>query len=171
MKTVVIVLAGGSSNYAQVTTFVKNWSGIFDDLILSVKSQEQFIHLDLGDAQIIEDIRQSGGPMAGLEAAMSAVPAEHYFLTAVELSYGTPELALALFQYMGTADVCLIQRKSRGVEPLFAFYSRRCLPAITDALNRGKRSFYRGLLPIVNITKVAETRLLMDKDGSTRQEE
>lgn len=168
MKTVAVILAGGSSSYARAAAFVKHWSGIFDDLILSVNSREQFAHLDLGDAQIIEDIRQSGGPMAGLEAVMSAVPAERYFLTAADLSYGTPELALSLSRHMGAADVCLIQRERRGVEPLFAFYSRRCLPAITDALNRGSRSFYRGLLPVVKMAKVAEAQLSTGRTDCAR---
>ena len=58
---------------------------------------------------------------------------------------------------------CLIQRRSRGVEPLFSFYSRKCLPAVTAALDRGERSFYRGLLPYVRVQKVPEDQFPQEK--------
>lgn len=90
---------------------------------------------------------------------MAAVPADRYFLTAVDLPFGEPALALELGRRIGDADACLIQREGRGWEPLFALYARRCLPAISAALDRWERSFYRGLLPVVNIQKVPEKAL------------
>ena len=171
MKTVSVILAGGkSSRMGQdkamllvdgrplVTVLAERWKNIFDELVLSVDSRDRFDSLGMEQVQIVEDIRHEEGPLAALETVMTRVPADYYFLTAVDLPFGNPELANELYASMEDADVCLIQRKSRGLEPLFAFYSRRCLPAITTALDRGERSFYRGLLPFVNVQKVPEER-------------
>lgn len=176
MKTVAVILAGGkSSRMGQdkamllvdgrplVAVLAERWQNIFDGLVLSVDSRERFECLGIEQARIVEDIRHGEGPLAALETVMTRVPADYYFLTAVDLPFGNPELAGELYGSMGEADVCLIQRKTRGVEPLFAFYSRRCLPAITAALDRGERSFYRGLLPFVKVQKVPENRFLQEK--------
>ena len=127
--------------------------------MISVDRSERFAALDLGGARLVEDTLPGAGPMAGLEAVMRAVPADRYFLTAVDLPFGDPALALELRRRMGGADACLIQREGRGWEPLFALYARACLPFISAALDRDERSFYRGLLPFVTIQKVPEKAL------------
>lgn len=142
-----------------LSALAHRWRDVFDVLVISADSRERFAALELGGARIVEDVRPSAGPMAGLEAVMAAVPADRYFLTAVDLPFGEPELALELGRRIGDAGACLIQREGRGWEPLFALYARRCLPAISAALDRGERSFYRGLLPFVNIQKVPEKAL------------
>ena len=82
--------------------------------MISVDRSERFAALDLGGARIVEDTLPGAGPMAGLEAVMRAVPADRYFLTAVDLPFGDPALALELRRRMGGADACLIQREGRG---------------------------------------------------------
>ena len=142
MKTVAVILAGGKSSRMGrdkamlpvngtplVAMLAERWRDVFDGLVLSVDTRERFAHLGLEQVQMVEDARPEAGPLAALETVMNTVPAERYFLTAVDLPFGNPELARALSGRMGEADVCLIQRRSRGVEPLFSFYSRKCLPA------------------------------------------
>ena len=160
MKTVAVIMAGGKSSRMGrdkallpvdgrplLSVLAHRWRGVFDGLVISVDRRERFASLDLGGARIVEDARPGAGPMAGLEAVMTAVP------------FGDPALALELGRRMGGADACLIQREGRGWEPLFALYARACLPAISAALDRGERSFYRGLLPFVTIQKVPEKAL------------
>lgn len=169
MKTIAVIMAGGKSSRMGrdkallpvdgrplLSVLAHSWRGVFDGLVISADTRERFAALDLGGAQIVEDTRPGAGPMAGLEAVMTAVPADRYFLTAVDLPCGDPMLARELASRMGDADACLIQRESRGWEPLFALYARSCLPVISAALDQGKRSFYRGLLPFVKIRKVPE---------------
>ena len=172
MKTVAVIMAGGKSSRMGrdkallpvdgrplLSVLAHRWRGVFDGLVISVDRRERFASLDLGGARIVEDARPGAGPMAGLEAVMRAVPADRYFLTAVDLPFGDPALALELRRRMGGADACLIQREGRGWEPLFALYARACLPFISAALDRDERSFYRGLLPFVTIQKVPEKAL------------
>ncbi len=150
MKTVAVIMAGGKSSRMGrdkallpldgrplLSALAHRWRGVFDGLVISADTRARFAALDLGGARIVEDTRPGAGPLAGLEAVMTAVPADRYFLTAVDLPFGEPALALELSERMGGADVCLIQREGRGWEPLFALYARRCLPAISAALDRG----------------------------------
>ena len=172
MKTVAVIMAGGKSSRMgqdkallpvdgrpRLSVLAERWRGVFDGLMISADTRERFAGLDLSGARIVEDVRPGAGPMAGLEAVMTAVPAHRYFLTAVDLPFGDPALAVELAGRMGDADACLIQRTGRGWEPLFALYARSCLPAISAALNRGERSFYRGLLPRVTVREVPEESL------------
>lgn len=172
MKTVAVILAGGESGCAGqdsallpadgrplISALAERWRNVFDGVVVSADSRDRFADLDLGGARIVEDARPGGGPMAGLETVMKAVPADRYFLTAADLPFGGPALARTLWKKMGVADACLIQRNGRGWEPLFALYARSCLPAVTAALDRGKRSFYRGLLPFVTVRGVPEASL------------
>lgn len=172
MKTVAVILAGGMSRRMGrdkaflpvdgrplLAVQAERWRDVFDALVVSADTRERFAALELGGARIVEDTRPGAGPMAGLEAVMRAVPADRYFLTAVDLPFGSPELARELDRRMGEADACLIQREGRGWEPLFALYARSCLPAISDALDRGERSFYRGLLPFITVQKIPEESL------------
>ncbi len=172
MKTVAVIMAGGKSSRMGrdkallpldgrplLSALAHRWRGVFDGLVISADTRARFAALDLGGARIVEDTRPGAGPLAGLEAVMTAVPADRYFLTAVDLPFGEPALALELSERMGGADVCLIQREGRGWEPLFALYARRCLPAISAGRDRGERSFFRGRLPFVTIQKVPEKAL------------
>lgn len=172
MKTVAVIMAGGKSSRMGrdkallpvdgrplLSVLAERWRGVFDGLVISADTRERFAALDLGGAQIVEDTRPGAGPMAGLEAVMTTVPAHRYFLTAVDLPFGDPALAVELAGRMGDADACLIQRTGRGWEPLFALYGRSCLPAISAALDRGERSFCRGLLPRVTVREVPEESL------------
>ena len=172
MKTVTVILAGGRSSRMGtdkallpvegrplLAVQAERWQGVFDELVISADTRERFSTLELGGARIVEDTCPGAGPMAALEAVMTAVPADLYFLTAVDLPFGDPALALELERRMGDADACLIQREDRRWEPLFALYARTCLPALSVALDRGERSFYRGLIPFVTVREVAENSL------------
>jgi len=172
MKTVATILAGGKSRRMGrdkallpvdgrplLAVQAERWRDVFDALVISADTRERFAALELGGARIVEDTRPGAGPMAGLEAVMRAVPAERYFLTAVDLPFGSPGLARELDRRMGDAGACLIRREGRGWEPLFALYARSCLPAISAALDRGERSFYRGLLPAVKVREIPEKSL------------
>lgn len=131
MKTVTVILAGGRSSRMGtdkallpvdgrplLAVQAERWRGVFDEVVISADTRERFAALELGGARIVEDARPGADPMAALEAVMTAVPAHRYFLTAVDLPFGDPALALELERRMGNADACLIQREGRGWEPL-----------------------------------------------------
>ena len=82
------------------------------------------------------------GPMNGLLSAFSETDAEEVFLTAVDLPFGDPELVQRIAALRGNADVSILKRGKKGVEPLFAVYGRSCAAAAERCLNAGKKSMF-----------------------------
>lgn len=82
------------------------------------------------------------GPMNGIVSAFAATDAEEILLTAVDLPHGDPALALRLSALRGDAELCILQRGKKGVEPLFAVYGRSCGAAAADCLAEGKNSLF-----------------------------
>lgn len=80
------------------------------------------------------------GPLNGLVSAFNETNENAVFLTAVDLPYGDPALALRLAEMRGNADACILQTGEKGFEPLFAVYGRPCGYAAERALAAGHKS-------------------------------
>ncbi len=80
------------------------------------------------------------GPMNGIISGFLATDAEEMLLTAVDLPYGDSELALRLSELRGSADVSVVCRGPKEIEPLFAVYGRSCLGRAEECLANGKKS-------------------------------
>ena len=104
----------------------------------------------------VVDRHPGDGPLAGLEAALLDTGADLIFLTATDLPLGDPELAQYIMEARGDRDICLI-RSAKGPEPLFAVYTRACLPAVQECLEQGRRSVF-------NLLKKMRTRELPEEE-------
>lgn len=82
------------------------------------------------------------GPLNGLASAFAETDAAELFLTAVDLPHGEPELVRRLAALRGGADVCILARGKKGVEPLFAVYGRECGAAAEVCLAAGNKSMF-----------------------------
>jgi len=89
------------------------------------------------------DVHAGAGPIAGLHAALGWAE-EDGFEAALALACDLPFVSTPLLRMLCTtaaetqADAVLPESDGpRGVEPLCAWYSTRCLPAIRSALERG----------------------------------
>lgn len=98
------------------------------------------------------------GPMNGVISGFRGTEAEALLLTAVDLPYGDPALARRLEKLAGDADVCLVRRGPKGIEPLFAVYRRACLPVAESCMAEGRRSIM-ALLDRVRVRYVAPEEL------------
>ncbi|MDF1562292.1 MAG: molybdenum cofactor guanylyltransferase [Deltaproteobacteria bacterium] len=105
---------------------------------------------DLGDLgpEVLPDLHPGMGPLAGLEAALTASETDWVLLLACDL----PGLDAALLEGLlgrlegvGEHDAVAV-RSARGPEPLVALYHRRLLPEIVERLERGQRAVHRLLL-------------------------
>lgn len=154
MKTAAVILAGGMSRRmgrdkaalpfgeeTMLSHLVNTYRPYFDLTAVSLNQAGRF---DTAGAMEVVDRRPGDGPMAGLEAAFLDTGADVIFLTGTDLPLGDPALALHLMELRGEHDACLI-RSARGIEPLFAVYSRACLSAAQKALDAGRRSMFQVL--------------------------
>ena len=98
------------------------------------------------------------GPLNGLVSAFAESDAEELLLTAVDLPFGDPALAQRLSELRGGADLCILRRGKKGVEPLFAVYGRRCGDAAEVCLAAGKKSVF-DLFELVDVRYVEPAEL------------
>lgn len=97
------------------------------------------------DATHVVDLRPDAGPLAGLESALLASPAEWLVVLACDLPCATPELVAALLWGRAPQALAVAARGPQGLEPLAACYARGALPRLRDYLDSGRRAA-RGFL-------------------------
>ncbi|MCS7221758.1 MAG: molybdenum cofactor guanylyltransferase [Anaerolineae bacterium] len=93
-------------------------------------------------ARVIEDRYPGMGPLAGLHAGLSASATSWIFAVACDM----PLLHQALIRYLALlrpGHDAVIPYPTGQPEPLHAFYHRRCLAVIEQALASGQRSVWK----------------------------
>ena len=168
MELNTVILTGGASRrmgrdkgslpmgeHTLLEYLAARWRGAFSGVAVSIGEYPRPLP---PDTAALADRFPGAGPMAGLEAGLSAFPGG-VFLTAVDMPFGDPALARVLAARLGEDDVCLIRRAGGRLEPLFAVYGPRCLPAVRESLAAGERSFVYGLFPRVKVRLVEEADL------------
>lgn len=91
---------------------------------------------------VVPDRVAGAGPLAGLEAALSALATPRAFVVACDMPFVSPALARHLADLAAErqdADVVAL-RTSRGLEPLHAVYAAACLHDVRRQLHDGQRS-------------------------------
>ncbi len=89
---------------------------------------------------LVLDAQADGGPLAGICAGLKALQTSHGMVLACDMPRMQAVIVRRLFEAAEAEqlDVCYLATE-RGVEPLCAIYSQRCLPAIERALSLGVR--------------------------------
>ena len=109
---------------------------LFDRIIVVTNSPELF--QDFQDFQIVTDEVPYQGPLGGIVAGLAASPEEHNLVVAYDMPFLNPKLIELLFAEASSADV-VVPRSEEGIEPLFAVYSKKCIPAIRRKMEDGKK--------------------------------
>ncbi len=135
---------------------------LFGEVIV-VTNQE--IPFSLGGAKAIRDDVPYQGPLGGIKAGLKASSYDVNFVVAVDMPFISPQVISYLAGLAGGADV-VVPRTGDGIEPLFAFYSKRCLPAITKTMVGGERKVI-SLFPYVNL-KVVSYLEICHLDGADK---
>lgn len=114
----------------------------FQDVIISANDPEKLAYLDL---PVIQDQQKGRGPLEGLTTVLNASQSEYSFVIAVDI----PTIDMKLIEKMrshldqvsAVIPVCVDGRQ----EPLFAFYSKNCIPIFRAAMNEGEFAIHRAL--------------------------
>lgn len=114
---------------------------------VSVDRAGRFAFLNAAE---LADAYPGQGPLNGIVSGFRMTDAQELLLTAVDLPYGDPALALRLCEMRADADVCVLRRGVKGIEPLFAVYARSCALVAEDCLRKERRS----LLAVFDRVKV-----------------
>ncbi|MCL6472295.1 MAG: formate dehydrogenase accessory sulfurtransferase FdhD [Firmicutes bacterium] len=148
----VAVLFRGEPLLIRVIRILKE---MFGEVIV-VKNQDIPFELDV--SKVVQDEVPYQGPLGGIAAGLKASSYETNLVVAVDMPLISPQVVGYLAGLTGEADV-VVPKTGDGLEPLFAFYSKRCLPAIEKTLKDGERkviSFFPHIkLRVVNYAEVS----------------
>ncbi|WP_181186199.1 molybdenum cofactor guanylyltransferase [Alkalicoccus urumqiensis] len=115
----------------------------------------------------VNDLRPYEGPLAGIEAGMSAVEAEWYLVCACDMPLAEEKAASILInEAEKTGADAVIPVIDGRQQPLFAVYSRRVLPEISRCLDREERSM-KALFRSIHVTEAQEPLFL--ESGMTKE--
>jgi molybdopterin-guanine dinucleotide biosynthesis protein A len=90
-------------------------------------------------ARVVADVFPGKGAPGGLHAALSAARTAWVFAAACDLPFLERGPIVALAALRGAHDAVVV-RRGAGLEPLHAFWSRACLPALEAMLHAGDPS-------------------------------
>jgi molybdopterin-guanine dinucleotide biosynthesis protein A len=111
---------------------VRLFRAVFREVILVTLSPLDYLDQE---AVIVTDILPGKGALGGIYTGLFYATEEYAFVTACDM----PFLNRAFLEYMVSQaegwDI-VVPAPSDGLQPLHAIYSRRCLPAIRNLLDR-----------------------------------
>lgn len=127
---------------------VRRLRWLSDDLLVVLREDQT---LQVPGARLVRDVLPEAGALAGMAAALQAARHTWVFVTACDMPFVQRPLVERLLAET-CSDGCdlVVPRLAVGLEPLHAFYHRRCLSAILGALAQGGRranSFYEAVRP------------------------
>lgn len=98
---------------------------------------------------VTPDLRPDCGPLAGIEAALTATSSDWNFILACDLPGVTEALLQSLYQAATPNIDAIIPRHPDGkLEPLCALYRKSALSGIEAALNAGIRKVTDAIAPL-----------------------
>ena len=114
----------------------------FQDVIISANDPEKLAYLNL---PVVKDQHEGRGPLEGLTSVLNASRTEYNFVVAVDI----PSIDMSLVEKMrsrldhvlAVIPVCIDGRQ----EPLFAFYSKNCIPIFRTAMDEGEYAIHRAI--------------------------
>jgi len=114
---------------------------VFEHVVI-VSSREPVVP----DWPHVRDRRPGHGPLAAIETALldaARAGREGAFVLACDLPLVDAAVVRSVVAGADGAPACAPSRPAHpGIEPLCAVYRTVCLPAVTDALDRGRRSVH-----------------------------
>ena len=123
---------------------------IFDDIFISANTSSEYEYLNLS---IFKDVYPGKGPLGGLYTSLINSSSLHTFMLACDMPFIGPELINHLKDLTKEYDV-VIPKSEKGLEPLHAFYSKKCIDPIKRSLEEDNLRI-TSFFPHVNV-KIVE---------------
>jgi molybdopterin-guanine dinucleotide biosynthesis protein A len=165
-----IVLAGGkgsriNKNKALITLpdgktllrkCVESLSQVLTEILIVTNQKELYSDYD---ARVVEDIIKEKGPLGGIFTGLRYSSSQCNFVIGCDMPFPQPRLIELLLKRCDDYDVT-VPETAGEVEPLFAVYSKNCLPVISDHLKKGdlkiRKVFEKLKVQIIREEKINE---------------
>ncbi|MDD3247589.1 MAG: molybdenum cofactor guanylyltransferase [Methanosarcina sp.] len=148
---------------------LENLFRVVDEVILSIRDIHQKEKLlpvlekfPAREIRFCFDSIEDAGPLEGIRAGLLESRSEYSFVCAGDMPFVNIRVVDLLFEKAEGHDVALPRWEERMFEPLHAVYSRKLIPEIEKAFERGKHSVLTPVfeMPDVVFVEVAEIREL-----------
>lgn len=140
-----IVLCGGKNTRIKVKkaflktqgqviieNILEKFKMLFDEIIIIANNPLDYRHLN---AEVVKDIIPDMGPLGGIYTALTKAKNFHSFVAACDMPFIYMELVKYMRSEIKDYDV-IVPRWNNKFEPLFAFYSKRCIEPIKKQLEK-----------------------------------
>lgn len=163
-----IILAGGkgsriNKNKALITfpdgkpliqRSIRVLKGLFTEILIVANQREPYENFGL---QVVEDLIKDSGPLGGIFTGLSYSTSHFNFVIGCDMPFPQPGLIRLLLEKRGDYDV-VIPEAAGEVEPLFAVYSKKCLPVILHRLHERDLKV-RSILTELKVRKIEEKKI------------
>jgi len=142
--TGLILLGGKSSRYGSNKALVEIegvrlvdrvagvMKSIFHRVLLLTNTPEEYAYLQL---PMVEDLIKDLGPMGGIHTGLMTMSDEAGFIVACDMPFLSERLIRHMVDVRDDFDA-VVPRMDWMLEPLHALYSKKCLPAIQEAIEQ-----------------------------------
>ena len=107
------------------------FTNLFDNILLVTNDPVKYISWDL---EIVTDIFPYRSALTGLHTGLFYVTTPYAFFAACDIPFLKKELVEILFDGLEPGIDIVVPETSKGVEPLCAIYSKRCLKPMEEKL-------------------------------------
>ena len=119
-----------------IETLINKLQGLFQKIIISTKRPAPYRYLESAEAAIVNDRSKILGSLIGIYSALRKSPTKYIFVIAVDMPTIETGLIKRLLANRNGYDVVIPQTR-KGLEPLCAVYSKKCLTPIARQIRNG----------------------------------
>ena len=137
---------------------ISSLSQAVDEIVVSVRDYSQETRLmhviekfPACEIRFSYDSTEGTGPLEGIRAGLLEISSEYAFVCAGDMPFINSSVVDLLFENAEGHDAVVPKHKNGKFEPLHAVYSKRLIPKIEKALEKGK---YSVLTPVFELQDV-----------------
>lgn len=167
-KASAIILAGGkNTRITRNKAFIQLPAGdtilqhtmnilrpIFPEIIIVTNRKEAYQKFNVS---VVEDLIKENGPLGGIFTGLCYSASKHNFVVACDMPFIKPALIELLLEESGDYDV-VIPEIDGEVEPLFAVYSKNCIPVMFEHLQKQNLKI-RQVLSQLHVKKIGAKKI------------
>ncbi len=132
----------------------RRMSTLFDEVIIVTNSPGLYQDVP---CRKVPDIYFAKGSLAGIHSGLCHAQSKRIFVVACDMPLLKADLIRTICESADAGDV-VIPRTADGFQPLHALYHKRCIPAMEEILDEGKRRIV-AFFPKVQVHAVEEAHL------------
>lgn len=127
---------------------------VFPEVVICGGDEETGKHLGL---KVLPDLIKGGGPLSGIHAALHGASYRKCLVVACDMPFINSALASFMIEQAEGYDVA-VPRHGVHLQPLFAVYSKSCIPAIEQSFMVSRYKII-DFYPRVRVNYVSEEKL------------